>query len=307
MERFDSAWAKYFRVIPSRCHAETSFGLLVAYENDPDMVIEIDDDTRAISGQDLIEFHQRNLFSEDGRTVRSPSSRWYNTLENLTLSIDEKVFPRGHPYAPECRKKDYVWSKAGGRCVLNMGLWLGCPDLDALTIAYFGGLRGVPHFKSVSLSIPKVIVGHGTYFATCSMNTSFVPEIIPAFYQLYMNHMGVDRFDDIWSGIVLKKITDSLGDRVCLGQPVVNHRKTPRDTFSDLEKELKGIMMNEKFWKIVDEAEVDSRTYADGYAQLVSRISHRIDDRFVDSFHRKFMRKQLQKMRLWTQIVDKIR
>lgn len=60
-------------------------------------------------------------------------------------------------------------------------------------------------YKSRSCKREKVIVGKGTYLAVCSMNTSFTPEIIPAFYQLYMNFMGVDRFDDIWSGIFLKK------------------------------------------------------------------------------------------------------
>jgi hypothetical protein len=51
------------------------------------------------------------------------------------------------------------------------------------------------------------------------MNTSFVSKIIPAFYQLYMKHMGVDRFNDIWSGIFLKKIVDHLGDNISLGTP----------------------------------------------------------------------------------------
>jgi hypothetical protein len=100
-----------------------------------------------------------------------------------------------------------------------MGLWTGHPDLDAITILYHSGLDGKCSINGKYLKREKVVVGGGTYFTLCSMNTSFVSKIIPAFYQLYMKHMGVDRFNDIWSGIFLKKIVDHLGDNISLGTP----------------------------------------------------------------------------------------
>ena len=41
--RFGSAFRRYEGIIPERCHAETSFGFLVAYEEDADVVLELDD------------------------------------------------------------------------------------------------------------------------------------------------------------------------------------------------------------------------------------------------------------------------
>lgn len=43
-KRFGASYEKLLSVIPERCHAETSFGFLVAYEENPDMIVEIDDD-----------------------------------------------------------------------------------------------------------------------------------------------------------------------------------------------------------------------------------------------------------------------
>lgn len=201
-ERFGVKFEEYLSVIPERCHAETSFGFLAAYEEGADVVIELDDDVFPVSGHDLVEGHLSNLFRDEGFRVSSKSGKWYNTMENLVLNDNQKLFPRGHPYSLEARVEDYLYGEVrGGKCVLNMGLWLGHPDLDALTILYHGGLDGRQGVHGKDLKREKVIVGRGMYFAVCSMNTSFLPKIIPAFYQLYMNNMGIDRFDDIWSGI----------------------------------------------------------------------------------------------------------
>jgi hypothetical protein len=303
-DRFMGNYEKYVSVIPERCHAETSFGFLVAWEEGADVILELDDDCFYVGGHDLIRGHLDNLFHDDGLTVYS-DSKWYNTIENLVLNGNLSVFPRGHPYASETRVESYGWRDGGGECVLNMGLWVGHPDLDALTILYNGGLEGMCDVKSVGLKRDKVIVGRGTYFAICSMNTSFQRRIIPAFYQLYMKIMGVDRFDDIWSGLFIKKIADHLGDNVCLGKPLVYHDKRPRSTFKDLKAELEGIIMNETLWKIVDSLELNGKDYFECYLELANGIERNIE-RFDEKAHRDFINLQIEKMKLWLEVIDKI-
>lgn len=300
-ERFGRLYEKYATVVPERAHAETSFGFLVAVEEGADFIIELDDDV-LIKG--LIGGHKSNLFEDTGETVYS-TSKWYNTMDLLVLSSDGRYFPRGHPYAVETRVEDYRWHKRGGRCVLNMGHWLGNPDLDALTILYNGGLDGRCDVIGKGIKKEKVIVGRGTYFAVCSMNTSFVPKVVPAFYQLYMNIMGIDRFDDIWSGLFLKRIADYLGDSVCIGKPVGVHQKKPRNTFNDLRKELDGMIINEWLWKVVDESDLSGSNYADCYLSLVEVLKSKVNGVNNEVF-KKFLSIQLDKMRLWVEIIDAI-
>jgi hypothetical protein len=304
-DHFINNYEKYSSIIPEKCHAETSFGFLVAYEEGADVILELDDDCFHVSGHSLIEDHLNNLLSGGGYIVSS-SSKWYNTIENLVLNNDFVVFPRGHPYAPEARIERYNWKKTNNsKCILNMGLWVGCPDLDALTIFYNGGLDGRCSIKSIGLKRDKVIVDKGTYFAICSMNTSFQRKIVPAFYQLYMKAMGIDRFDDIWSGIFIKKIADHLGDRICLGKPLVYHDKRPRSTFRDLKAELEGMIMNEVLWKIVDSLELKGKDYFDCYLEIADGIERNIE-RFGEKVHRDFISLQVEKMKLWLEVVDKI-
>lgn len=303
-QRFGSSYAKYVSVIPEKCHAETSFGFLIAYEKQPDLVVELDDDVLPVQGYDLMENHVGSLFHDDGVTVDS-TSKWYNTLENMKLNVDSPIFPRGHPFALETRKENYEWTDLGGRCVLNMGLWTGNLDLDALTILYYGGLNGKCDVTSDSCKRPKVIVGKGAYSAVCSMNASFATQIIPAFYQLYMNCMGVDRFDDIWSGIFLKTIADHLGHKTCLGKPLVQHDKRPRNVFGDLRKELDGIIINESLWKIFDPLSIEGETYWGSYNSLIYNLEKKLPE-VANQLHRKFLEIQTSKMSLWLKILDKI-
>ena len=304
-KRFGASYEKSLSVMPERCHAETSFGFLVAYEENPDVIIEIDDDVFPSAGHTLVNGHARNLQSNDGKTVNC-RGKWYNTMENLTLTRNVTIYPRGHPYGTRADDADSIWKNTGGKCVLNMGLWTGTPDLDALTILYNGGMNGKCNIKATGYQKDKVIVGKGTYFPVCSMNTAFLREIIPAFYQSYSNFMGIDRFDDIWSGVFIKKIADHLGRRVSLGNPLADHRKRPRDTFKDLRKEFEGMVINEKLWKLVDEIELEGSTYWDAYDSLTQELEKRISQAFPEPLYQKFLKVQLRKMKLWLRIIDKL-
>jgi len=302
-QRFGSMHKVYSSVTPKGCHAETSFGFLVAYEEEPDLVIELDDDVFPIESHNFVHQHACNLFNQDGVTVYS-TNKWYNTMENLKLNVHDDVFPRGHPYAQETRNQDYIWKNDGGECVLNMGLWAGYPDLDALTIVHCCGLDGRGNIKSNDLKRSKVIAGKKTYFAVCSMNTSFAPKIIPAFYQLYMNFMNINRFDDIWSGILLKKIADDMDEKICLGKPLLYHNKRPRNVFKDLGEEANGMRLNEELWKIVDSLELEGTSYQDSYNSLTEKMKKQIAN--LDPIFKKFMTKQIEKMKLWLEITDKL-
>ncbi|MHA1754655.1 MAG: hypothetical protein ACTSYR_03975, partial [Candidatus Odinarchaeia archaeon] len=231
--------------------------------------------------------------------------KWYNTLENLTNVDYNILFPRGHPYTHDVRIQKYYWEELVKDSVLNMGLWSNHLDLDALTLIYHGGLNGRGPSYAANIKRDKIIVGKGNYFSICSMNTSFVRKIIPAFYQLYMNYTGIDRFDDIWSGLFIKKIADELGDAVSLGTPLVLHNKRPRDSFKDLKLELEGMRLNEVLWKIVDNIDLECSDYFTAYESLIKGLNEKIS--FIQNKqHKDYIKFQLEKMSLWLKVIEKI-
>jgi hypothetical protein len=303
LRTFGRMGAKASHVIPDRCHAETSFGFLLAYEERPDIILELDDDTYPVPRNPIIGRHVGSIGNHECPTVRC-SGGWYNTLKNLQLSASN-IFPRGHPYDTTVRCTEYDWSTDASEIVLNMGLWVGNPDLDALTILSRGGLDGRCDVKSIAIKKNQLVIGKGTYFALCSMNAAFKPEIVPAFYQLYMNYMGVDRFDDIWSGIFLKKVTDHLGVNVSIGAPMVRHNKRPRDVFRDLRAELDGMAMNEILWRMVNALAIEGNDYWTAYRSLSLGIEHGLRKVSKPAW-RKLLKQQTGKMQTWLRLVDRL-
>jgi hypothetical protein len=103
------------------------------------------------------------------------------------------------------------------------------------------------------------------------MNLAFRREVVPAFYQFPMddNEWDVGRFDDIWSGLVLKRAADVLGKSIYNGRPLCRHDKAPRSTFDDLANEAAGLELNEHVWRVIDDAGADADTYA-GVAAAVA-------------------------------------
>jgi hypothetical protein len=63
--------------------------------------------------------------------------------------------------------------------------------------------------------------------------------------------------------------------------------------------------MNEILWKIVDEIELDGKSYWECYRALAVRLNEKID-RFEHPLHWKFMRMQTRKMESWLEIIDKL-
>ncbi|MEM0043907.1 MAG: hypothetical protein QXJ51_01855 [Sulfolobales archaeon] len=304
-ERFGSSYERFLSVIPEKSHAETSFGFLVSYEENSDYIIEIDDDVFQFENYKIIKDHVENLEMSRGILISS-SSKWVNTIDFLEVrGGNGRIFPRGHPYDSSVRIYNYSSRDAEDECILNMGLWTGIPDLDAVTILMFGGLDGRPSIYSEKILHEKIIVDKGSYYAVCSMNTSFRRDLVPAFYQLYMRYMNIDRFDDIWSGIFAKKISDVVGGRFCIGKPALKHEKRPRSVWKDLRAELEGMIINEILWRIVDEAPISSRNYHDAYRDLAEHLEKNLN-RFNEEIHFKFMKTQVDKMHLWIEIIDRI-
>lgn len=285
----DRHLTKFAKVIPKRSHAETSFGLLVAYERDYDMVLFIDDDTQPFRTVDFLGEHWNNLSGMP--SLVEERKKWVKVTS---------YYPRGYPYSQRMNGESLRSLKAPLENVLNQGLWTIVPDMNAVDILHYGGLDGtiVAHIKvKESYTVPI-----GAYATVCSMNLAFRREIIPAFYQLVMGTYSIDRFDDIWSGVFVKKVLDQLGKGMSYGKPLCKHNKVPRDVFKDTRAEMEGLVINEKLWKVVDQVELTEDDYLSCYRQLAEQL-HEEAGEFHIPYYIKFMCKRMVQ---WTKLIEKL-
>jgi hypothetical protein len=302
--RLGLRYKKFLHVIAPRSRGEISLAFLAALEDGADVIIQIDDDV--VPQPHFINEHLAALDGQTKRTVTCQTGRWYNTLRSLDVvePYRLKLFPRGHPYAKDARLEDYQYGSVNSEpSVLNMGHWTGHPDLDAITILSRGGIDGRCDVEAKRLKEHSLAVSKGTFFSVCSMNLAFRRKITPAMYQLYMGCMGVDRYDDIWSGIFVKKIADYHGDRTTVGLPSGFHDKRPRSVFADVLKESNGLGLNEELWRRVDRFQLSGSSYWDSYDSLTDQLADWANSQ-NSQFNRKFLRIQTSKMKLWLRLFD---
>ena len=264
----------YGHVVPAASHAETSFGLLYMWANPRfEYGVFIDDDTLP-SDEDFFGQHVANLAHEGPVESVASDEDWVNVL--YQAADEHGLYPRGYPYAAmdETVETDTA-SVERGEVVASQGLWTNVPDLDAVRILMDGDLQGQAQTRTTADQFERdFVVAPGNYLTVCSMNLAFRREIIPAFYQLPMddNEWAVGRFDDIWSGVFLKRACDVLGKRIYSGRPLCAHNKAPRSTFDDLHNEVAGLELNEHVWRLVDDAGADAESYETIYRAMADAL-----------------------------------
>ncbi|WP_135667585.1 alpha-1 4-glucan-protein synthase [Halorhabdus rudnickae] len=259
---------EYDHLIPAASHAQTSFGLLYLWAYDHfEYGVFIDDDTLPHDDVDFFGTHLANLHHEGEVTAVESDEDWVNVL----YQSESDLYPRGYPYSA----MDEDWSETTtdvDDVVASQGLWTNVPDLDAVRILMDGDLQGQAQTRTTAEDFGRdFVVAPDNYLTVCSMNLAFRREVVPAFYQFPMddNPWDVGRFDDIWSGLVLKRAADVLGKQIYNGDPLCEHNKAPRSTFGDLANEVAGLELNEHVWELLDRAGED----ADSYREVADAVA----------------------------------
>lgn len=292
---------EYSDLIPKRSHAETSFGLVYMLANNEfEYGIFIDDDTKPINSHDYFGCHLKNLEFSGKIDSISSNNNWVNVL--YQTFNQHKLYPRGYPYSKmgekiEVKKKEI--SKGG--IYLSHGLWTNVPDLDAIRILMDGDLNGQAKTRLDEKHFKENFVAEKASFQTvCSMNLAFRREIIPAFYQFPMddNPYKVGRFDDIWSGLVVKAVLDNIDGYIMNGAPLCQHNKAPRSTFKDVSSESPGYESNEFISDTIKSVKFEGSN--------ISEMSDKIGEALEKEGRTEFTKYCGRYLRRWVELCQKL-
>ena len=215
----DNAW-----IISRKDSAIRSYGFYLAYHLGADLIYTVDDDCENLNTPPFVynNCHRINL---------TDLPKWTGSIPGVhTIGMPYNNLGRTHAH-------------------ISMGLWTGNTDYDAIhRIKGAQPITNLPETRVMPL---------GQYFPMCGMNLAFRREATPLMYFPLMGEgQPYSRFDDIWCGIIAKKICDHLGWLVTVGKPYLYHRGDS-DPFDSLVKEAPGIKANETFWEIINEIKLE--------------------------------------------------
>lgn len=299
-EKMLRRWPALDIVLRYNCIQRRNVGYLQAALDGAEVIIAADDDN-FVTEEDYFSPHLRV-----GRAVEVPvvrhASGWWNICQRLICDPPRRFYHRGYPKS----RQDFTASAAEietatVRPVVNAGLWLQSPDVDATANIEepirVVGMDPIAGQRTCALA-------SGTWCPFNSQNTAFDISALPAMYLVVMldtvRGYRIGRLDDIWMSYFVRSIADQLGDSVLYGPPLVAQHRNPHNFVRDLSEELAGYILTEKIVQYLREFCTNERTYLGAYLDLIYHLKDSSErDRELDSPEREYLRSMALGMAAW--------
>ncbi len=238
-----------------------SIGFLEAVRAGADAVVTADDDNIALDDGYFTAFEKLVGSTFDGLEA-SASNGWVDAAWFLQPSVHHRGFPHQlwHPFIPPA-----LGSVVGARIGVAAGLWLGDPDIDAVT-----RIVNRPACMTASpVADAGFVVAPNCYSPFNSQNTAFVRELLPV--MLMLTKYG--RFDDIWCSYVAERVMRNHGLVVHYGKPYVWQERSEHSLVLDLAVELEGMEATLRFVKVLNDTELPGTCIIDDAAKLFEGLA----------------------------------
>lgn len=304
-ERWLKDYPEFKKIVPYNSDNRRNIGFLIALEKGCEFIISVDDDNYPVEEIDFFGCHNIVGNKQILPTIRT-NSRWFNICDLLKKSPDQRIYPRGFPYNRRWQDVSIIKEKKEVKVMLNQGLWLQDPDVDAIT-------RINQDIKITEFSGEQIALDIGTWSPINTQNTSIHIDILPAFYFVLMGEkvdgLVIDRYGDIWAGLFLKKVMDSLSDcYASFGNPIVNHIRNKHNLFNDLKQELGCIIYTDMLVDVLETIDLKGRNAVELYANLSEQLlQHCPKDKRSSKEFESYLKKLNYAQKIWLKTIENVK
>jgi hypothetical protein len=284
--------------IPYNSDNRRNVGFLMAWERCSDFLISIDDDNFCSDEEDYFHAHASALFGPDPHLVGGDDRRFLNICDLLQMNAPS-VYARGYPYFARHRASTLRTSTGTADVMINAGLWLRDPDVDAIT---WLGLRP----RSEAFKNQSVVLDAKTWSPVNSQNTSVRRDMLPSYYFIRMGYpLGgamVDRYGDIFSGYFALACAKHLGGAARFGTPIADHRRNNHNYLRDATAELPAIVLLEDMLPWLIDVQLSGSTGLEVYlslSHLLDEAAEKFQGRVWNDASRGFVHEMAHLMRAW--------
>ena len=282
-------------ILPWNSDNRRNLGYVYAACNGADKILVLDDDNY-VSKTDCYQHHVGDVGLKVGSLSASTGNGWFNPCSLLESIPNVPVYMRGFPFSKRCKDTE-IMTNSVGKPVVNVGLWAGTPDVDALTHLMY------PHLESKEFTFPEnIMLKPRVYAPVNTQNTCFLTEILPCFYFWPMLR-GMSWFGDVFGGLFARKIIDHLGDTVQYGRPLSIHDRMPRDELQQLSKQLRCMLFHEELCEVVPNIELEGKSYADASLELIAKLA---STKFKTGWAGKYLERVMRNFWVWVEVCDKV-
>ncbi len=221
-------YSKILKFIPYNNNVRKMIGTFISYLDGCEKLIMIDDDNFPISKVDFFKYHEIVGTKRTVKTISS-NSKWVNIANMMVEKNNIPFYPRGFPWSKRFKQDSFKESKKKIHILVNGGLVLGDPDVDAVSRLFWP----LDVLKIKKNFMPFFAINKNNFCPFNDQNTSLAREIVPIYYK----PPSVLRNADIWTSYFIEKICYSNNKYVSFGMPLVNQFRNVHDFRKDYELE----------------------------------------------------------------------
>ncbi len=244
--------------IPWNCYDRKNLGYLFAYKEGAEIIFSTDDDNYPIDDG----WDKEVKLGKQELVVVSSSNGWYNSL----IESDIKVTPRGFPYWLINDIPQYIYENKEVDVAIQVGLWLGDPDVDAMTRIIID-----PKIKTYGFNRA---LAKNTMCPYNSQNTFISREMLPAHMVWCGDGTSHYRFDDIYASFVAQVIAFHRNKTIKFGYPLVRQRRNEHDLLTDLEYEIGGMRAMPNFIRFLRNYEFKGASVVDNLHEFIYALTN---------------------------------
>ncbi len=257
-----SKFQELLNLFPYNTPDRTMLGGMLSYIRNSERIIAIDDDNY-VTECDFIGAHKIvgrnkkiNLISND--------LQWFNVHSALIEESNIPFYPRGYPWKKRVHNSNEknVIEKAV-RVVVNQGLVLEDPDIDAISRLFFP-IRAIGMSNEFDQQFG---LDNGTWSPFNYQNTALIRELIPCYYR----PLSTSRNADIWTAYVFNKLAHHFEDIITFGYPLVKQIRNEHDLWDDLDIELINNRATDPFISLLREIDLTKDNYFDALKELLEK------------------------------------
>ena len=275
--------------LPYNSVQRRNIGMLYAYQLGCEVVVTVDDDNYLFE-PDLLRAHLRVGEKIELKSYSS-STGWFNPCQFLTVEPEFSPYHRGFPMSKRFVNTEQTEGRRAGRIVVNVGMWLGDPDVDTW-------LRMTLPVEAKRWTAGEdFVLGQGTWAPFNSQQTAIARDVLPA----YFLNPNAGRYDDIWGSYILHRIANHLGDLVSYGSPIVSHlqKRSLASLWRDIEDERMGTLLTDEFVKLLRASKLRSQTYEECCTEIADSLSAELDRSKLAPSQQAYLREYVHGMRVW--------
>jgi hypothetical protein len=236
------------------CYDRKNIGYLFALREGAEIIYSTDDDNfPTVDHWDTY----IKLGKQKIETISSKSGWW-----NCCSLGDAKITPRGYPVWLIQENPEYKSTSKQVDIGIQVGLWVGDPDIDAMT-----RILSTPTVKKYQDK--DVALDTGTMCPYNSQNTFISREMMPANMLWSCPRTEYYRYDDIFAGYVGQVIAWHHGKNIKFGHPLLRQDRNTHDLAKDLRSEIGGMECQKDFFSVLRSIELTGINVRENLRQIV--------------------------------------